>query len=38
MDTAKLKQISKELKAASKMHKAQAVKIDKILKSINTKK
>ena len=34
MDTKKLKSISAELKTASAMHKAQALKIDKILKSI----
>jgi len=34
----KLQQISKELKKASAMHKGQAAKIDKMLKSINKKK
>ena len=34
MDTKKLKSISTELKKASAMHRAQALKIDKILKSI----
>lgn len=38
MDKKKLQQISKELKKASAMHKGQAVKIDKMLKSINKKK
>lgn len=38
MDTKKLKTISKELKKASAMHKAQAAKIDKMLKSVKTKK
>ncbi len=38
MDTKKLKSISSELKKASKMHKAQAMKIDGILKSLNKKK
>lgn len=38
MDTKKLKKISSELKKASAMHKGQAVKIDKILKSMKTKK
>ena len=37
MDTKKLKSISAELKKASAMHKAQALKIDKILKSIKNK-
>ena len=37
MDTKKLKSISSELKKASKMHKAQAMKIDRILKSLNKK-
>ena len=37
MDTKKLKSISSELKKASKMHKAQAMKIDGILKSLNKK-
>ena len=34
MDAKKLKSISSELKKASKMHKAQALKIDGILKSL----
>ena len=38
MDAKKLKQISAELKKASALHKGQAVKIDKMLKSIKTKK
>lgn len=38
MDTKKLKIISAELKKASAMHKGQALKIDKMLKSIKTKK
>jgi len=38
MDTKKLKKISSELKKASAMHKGQAIKIDKILKSMKTKK
>jgi len=38
MDTKKLKQISSELKKASAMHKAQATKIDKMLKSMKPKK
>ena len=38
MDTKKLKQIASELKKASAMHKAQALKIDKMLKSIKSKK
>jgi hypothetical protein len=38
MDTKKLKKISSELKKASALHKGQAVKIDKILKSMKTKK
>lgn len=38
MDKKKLQQISKELKRASTLHKGQAVKIDKMLKSINKKK
>lgn len=37
MDSKKLKAISNELKKASKMHKAQAMKIDRILKSLNKK-
>jgi len=38
MDAKKLKTISSELKKASKMHKAQALKIDGMLKSLKTKK
>ena len=38
MDSKKLKEISRELKKASRMHKSQAGKIDKILKSIKNKK
>jgi|TARA_R110000796_G_scaffold29558_1_gene79783 hypothetical protein len=38
MDTKKLKKIASELRKASAMHKAQAVKIDKIIKSIKPKK
>ena len=38
MDKKKLQQISRELKKASVMHKSQAVKIDKMLKSLNKKK
>jgi hypothetical protein len=38
MDTKKLKKISSELKKASAMHKGQAIKIDKMLKSMKTKK
>ena len=34
MDQRKLKKISAELKKASAMHKGQAAKIDKILKSM----
>ncbi len=37
MDAKKLKTISAELKKASAMHKGQAAKIDKMLKSMNTK-
>ena len=37
MDTKKLKQIASELKKASAMHKGQAAKIDKMLKSIKSK-
>ena len=37
MDAKKLKQISAELKKASALHKGQAVKIDKMLKSIKQK-
>jgi len=38
MDSKKLRIISGELKKASRMHKAQALKIDKMLKSLKTKK
>ena len=38
MDVKKLKTISAELKKASAMHKGQAAKIDKMLKSLNKKK
>lgn len=38
MDKAKLRAISAELKKASAMHKGQAAKIDKMLKSMNPKK
>ena len=38
MDTKKLKKISSELKKASVLHKAQAAKIDRMLKSIKPKK
>lgn len=38
MDARKLKKISAELKKASAMHKGQAIKIDAMLKSMNTKK
>tara|TARA_R100001509_G_C4781935_1_gene186709 strand:+ start:572 stop:688 length:117 start_codon:yes stop_codon:yes gene_type:complete len=38
MDTKKLKKISSELKKASALHKAQAAKIDRMLKSIKPKK
>tara|TARA_Y200000002_G_scaffold170353_1_gene140547 strand:+ start:1738 stop:1854 length:117 start_codon:yes stop_codon:yes gene_type:complete len=38
MDAKKLKQIAGELRKASAMHKAQAVKIDRMLKSIKPKK
>jgi hypothetical protein len=38
IDSKKLKSISAELKKASAMHKAQAGKIDRMLKSINKKK
>jgi len=34
MDAKKLKQIASELKKASAMHKAQATKIDRMLKSM----
>ena len=38
MDARKLKQVASELKKASAMHKSQAMRIEKLLKSINTKK
>ena len=38
IDKKKSQQISKELKKASAMHKGQAAKIDKMLRSINKKK
>ena len=38
IDKKKLKIISSELKKASAMHKGQAAKIDKMLKSLNKKK
>ena len=38
MDAKKLKSISSELKKASAMHKGQAAKIDRMLKSLNKKK
>tara|TARA_R100001086_G_scaffold249992_1_gene192352 strand:- start:1768 stop:1887 length:120 start_codon:yes stop_codon:yes gene_type:complete len=38
MDKKKLQQISRELKKASAMHKGQAARIDKMLKSLNGKK
>ena len=38
IDSKKLKSISAELKKASAMHKAQASKIDRMLKTINKKK
>jgi|TARA_A100000172_G_C2945923_1_gene77329 hypothetical protein len=37
MDAKKLKQIAAELRKASAMHKSQAVRIDKMLKSLKTK-
>jgi|TARA_B100001063_G_C16354022_1_gene352778 hypothetical protein len=36
MDTKKLRQISSELKKASAMHKGQAAKIDRMLKSLKS--
>jgi|8_EtaG_2_1085327.scaffolds.fasta_scaffold115739_4 hypothetical protein len=36
-DSKKLKQISSELKKASNMHKSQAAKIDRLIKSMKTK-
>jgi len=38
MDAKKLRQVANELKKASAMHKSQAMRIEKLLKSINTKK
>jgi hypothetical protein len=38
IDKKKLRTISAELKKASALHKGQAVKIDKMLKSLNKKK
>ena len=38
MDAKKLKQISRELKKASAMHKGQANKKDKMLKTLKKKK
>lgn len=38
MDPKKLKQISAELKKASNMHKSQAARIDRILKSMRPKR
>tara|TARA_R110002020_G_scaffold4846_1_gene20896 strand:+ start:3391 stop:3531 length:141 start_codon:yes stop_codon:yes gene_type:complete len=38
MDKKKLKSISAELKKASAMHKSQATKIDKMIKSMESKK
>jgi hypothetical protein len=38
MDAKKLKQIASELRKASAMHKGQAAKIDKMIKSIKKKK
>ncbi len=38
MDKKKLQTISKELKKASAMHKAQAGKIDRLIKSMSKKK
>ena len=38
MESKQLKEIAKELRAASAMHKRQAVKIDKMLKSVKPKK
>ena len=37
MDARKLKQIAAELRKASAMHKSQAVRIDKMLKSLKPK-
>jgi hypothetical protein len=38
MDAKKLKEISSQLKKASAMHKGQAAKIDRMLKSLTKKK
>lgn len=38
MNSKKLKEISSQLKKASAMHKAQANKIDRLIKSIKKKK
>jgi len=38
MDAKKLKKISSELKKASAMHKGQAARIDRMLKSLKKKK
>lgn len=38
MDAKKLREISSQLKKASAMHKGQAAKIDRMLKSLNKKK
>ena len=38
MDAKKLRKISSELKKASAMHKGQAARIDRILKSLKKKK
>ena len=38
MDAKKLKKISAELRKASAMHKRQAVRIEKMLKSVNKNK
>tara|TARA_R100001015_G_C4547345_1_gene110004 strand:- start:233 stop:352 length:120 start_codon:yes stop_codon:yes gene_type:complete len=38
MDAKKLREIASQLRKASAMHKGQAVKIDKILKNLKSKK
>ena len=38
MDSKKLKEISSQLKKASAMHKGQAAKIDRLIKSMSKKK
>jgi len=38
MDAKKLKEIASQLKKASAMHKGQAAKIDRMIKSMNKKK